>query len=200
MAREDVRVIGLIGDICAGKSAVADLLAQEGAEVVCADQMVHELLTEPDVQAEVRRAFSDEVFDAHGAVDRRKLAGRVFEDGARLARLGKILYPRTRLRMQAVIDTAAASDGPGTVVLDAPTLLESGNRDVADEVLYVSAPRARRAEWAEARGWTEDEIDRRGRHLLPEAARQKAADHVIVNDGSIEELRAKVRAFWNEQH
>ena len=77
-------VLGLVGDICAGKSAVARALARRGARIFDADAAVHALYREPDVVAAVVEQFGPGVLDAAGQVDRRALGARVFADPAAL--------------------------------------------------------------------------------------------------------------------
>ena len=190
-------VIGLIGDICAGKSTLAAAFAERGASVLGADAAVHEILKEEDVRREVRTAFGDAVFGADGEVDRTALADEVFADPAQLKALGRIIYPRTRRRMREAIRTAEREGRPA-VLLDAPTLLESGGADLAEVLLYVSAPEARRRAWAAERGWPADEVRRRERALLPRAERMAAAQYVFENNGSLADLAREVRRFWED--
>jgi dephospho-CoA kinase len=196
MSRKDVWVIGLIGDVCAGKSAAAAALAELGAWLFDADERVHLLLRQPDVKGEIRLAFLPaSVFGLDGEIDRRALAQIVFSDPEEMAKLGNILYPRVR----AIIEKELSEAEKGSVlVLDAPTLLESGNKDLVDVVLFIAAPLETRRAWAAARGWTKDELDRRTKLLRPREERLAASDWVICNDGTLEDLRTQVLAFWED--
>src|SRR5258706_10782220 len=143
MADEKI-VIGLVGEICAGKTSVAESFRRHGARVYDADKSVHEIYTRPEVIAEVRAAFENGVIDENGAVDRKALGKLVFNDEAKLRRLtNEIIYPRTGVEMQKAIDEFKASDAHA-LLLDAPTLFESGRDGLCDNVVYVMAPRERR--------------------------------------------------------
>ncbi len=193
----DTTVIGLIGDICAGKSVAAAVFAERGAALFCADRAVHELLKQEEVRKEVRSAFGDGVLGPDGQVDRAALAQAAFADRARLDALGRIIYPRIHARIREAVRGAQAAGRPA-VVLDAPTLLESGGARMADEIVYVSAPEARRRAWAAERGWSAEEIERRERFLLPRAERVAAAGRVFENEGTVEDLKRQVLRYWEE--
>ena len=191
------KVIGLIGDVCAGKSVAADVFAELGAEVFRADRVVHELLEEQEVKKEVVRAFGEGVLCEDGRVDRAALAECVFSDRNQLDALGRILYPRTHSRIREAVRSAQTAGRPA-VVLDAPTLLESGGSAMADEIVYVSAPEARRQAWAAERGWPVEEIGRRERFLLSRSERMGAARRVFSNEGTVEDLKRQVLQYWEE--
>ena len=204
-------MLGLVGSVGAGKSTVAAELARLGARVHSADEHVHELLARSDVAAEIIAALGTEtdITDGNGALDRRRLAARVFADRAALQRLEAILHPRTGARIEQVVaETRAAgtkkengndneNEKVPVLVIDAPLLLEAGGRDQVDRLLVVDAPRAaRRARLAAARGWGPDELETRDARLTPIEQKKRLADWVIENDGSQAELREKVRHVW----
>jgi dephospho-CoA kinase len=193
-------VIGLVGQVCAGKSAVAAALNRRGARVFHADRVVHELYETEDVKTEVRALLGDGVFGPDGRVDRRKVAEAVFADATKLEELTRrILFPRVGRRVaQEVAAFRGAGKGSDTaLVLDAPTLFEAGNEAVCDRLLFVSAPRARREEWARAqRGWDAGELARRERHLLSEEAKRARCDAVVENDGTWADLEHQVAELW----
>jgi dephospho-CoA kinase len=194
-------VIGLIGSVCSGKSSVAKVLRERGAEVFSADEAVRDIYRREDVKRRVREAFGDGVFTADGEVDRKALARRVFSNGERLKVLTEgIVYPIVRAQMEEFVRTARERNPKAkAVVLDAPTLLEAGCGDLCDRIIFVTAPIERRREWAAAgRGWEEGEIERRESHALSEDEKRKAADAVIENTGSMDELRVRAMEVWRE--
>ena len=176
---------------------MAGAFAERGARVFNADRAVHEILKQHDVKQQVRAAFGDAALGQDGEVDRAALADVVFADPAQLKALGRIIYPHTQRRMRRMI-RAAEEQGAALVLLDAPTLLESGAADLVDQLVYVSAPESRRLAWAADRGWSADEIGRREQALLPRAERLRAAQHVFENNGSPADLDEQVRLFWEE--
>ncbi len=190
-------VLGLVGQVCAGKGTVAEAFRRRGARVIDADRMVHELYGRTEVQAEVRRVFGSEVFDARGQVDRKKLAALVFDRLERLGELTGILYPRVGAEVRAAKADFERSTDPA-LVLDAPTLFEAGRDRDCDRIVFVAAPMERREEWAARRGWPPGEIARRERRMMNEEEKRSRCHAVIENRGSLEDLDRQVEALWRE--
>ena len=194
-------VIGLVGQVCAGKSAVAAAFQRRGARVRAADRWVHELYGRDDVKAEVRSLCGGGVFDSGGEVDRRKLGAAVFADAGLLEALTRrVVYPRVGAALERETAAFRAATGPGAapaLVLDAPTLLEAGREPLCDRLLFVAAPRERRLAWALARrGWAPEELERRERHLLDEVRKRARCHAAIENSGTLEDLDRRVAELW----
>ncbi len=132
-------VLGLTGSIGMGKSAAATMLRRMGLPLHDSDQAVHRLLVKGGrAVAEVEATFPGVVVD--GAVDRRRLAKRVFEDSEALARLEAILHPAIRRATREFLKQQARN-GRWLAVLDIPLLFETGGESLCDAVVVVSAPR-----------------------------------------------------------
>jgi dephospho-CoA kinase len=198
------RVIALTGGIGTGKSTVSRLFRELGAVLVDADAIVHELQAPgTPLLAAIADAFGPEVLDAAGALDRQRLADRVFRDPAERQRLNALVHPRVGAEMAARIDAARRAGAP-LVVVDIPLLFETRprDRDAAragfDATVLVWAPRDVQIERACARdGAARDEIERRVDAQLPIDAKRALADHVIDNGGSLEETARQVRALFD---
>jgi len=185
-------VIGLIGDVCAGKSTVADAFRRHGAQVYDADKHVHEIYRQADTIEQVKKLLGAEVLDASGQVDRKAVGRIVFNDPAKLEKLTKeIVFPRTTAAMKQALEAFHASEA-SALLLDAPTLFESGRDDLCDFIVYVTAPMERRAEWARARGWDANELSRRDARLSRQSVKRWRADLVIDNKGTIEDIDRSV--------
>jgi dephospho-CoA kinase len=186
-------VIGLIGAICAGKSTVARLLAGHGGAVVDADKLGHAVLDEPEVQAQLVTRWGERVRGADGRTDRRVIGPIVFADPAERAALEAIVFPRIRAREAAQFAAADADPACRFIALDAAVLLEAGQREVCDKLLFVDAPLPLRQVRVAARGkWTAAELARREAAQMPLAEKRSHADAVIVNDGDLAALDAAV--------
>jgi dephospho-CoA kinase len=195
-----LKTIGLVGGVASGKSRVAQLLVELGAGLVDADKAGHALLAEDAVAQEaLLERWGNAVFKADGTVDRAAVAQRVFAAGnqGELDRqfLEDLLHPRIRRRLKAQIDQFAA-EGRNVVVLDAALLFEAGWQPMCEIVLFVDAPRETRLERARQRGWSEAEFNRREAAQWPVEQKRRAADAMLVNDGSEAELRESVEDFW----
>ena len=199
-------VIGLTGNIATGKSTVAALLAELGAHVIDADRVAHRAMAPggPAYQA-VLDAFGTDLVRPDGSIDRRRLGQIVFGDPAALARLEAIVHPAVFDLVRAEIERIAANwqgDEPEpVVVIEAIKLLEAGmSVTLCDQVWVVTAPPAQQLRrLVKQRGLSEAEA--RQRMAVQGAQEEKArrADVVIDNGGSLDEVRAQVRAAWQSQ-
>ncbi len=193
-------VLGLVGQVCSGKSLVARMLEQLGAELFSADECVRQLYERPEVREELVALFGRSVLRSDGSVDRSAIADRVFADPGLLRRLtSQIIFPRTGKAICARIERfRAGGDGPRLLVLDAPTLFESGRAELCDRILVVTAPDARRQAWSQQRGWPPGELQRRERALLPAETKLARAQFHIHNDMPLNELRRRVVSLWQQ--
>lgn len=189
------RVIGLTGGIGAGKTTVATRLAELGATVIDCDALGR-LVVEPDGSAypALVDRFGVEVLLPDGRLDRAALASRVFDDPVALADLNAITHPAIDVEIADRIAAAATQ----AVVLDMAVLVESDlGRGLYGEVLVVEAPlEVRLNRLTTERGMTEAEARSRIASQATDCQRRAVADHVIVNDGSIDELTAAVDRYW----
>jgi dephospho-CoA kinase len=190
-------VVGLIGGIGSGKSAVADAFARRGAKVIVADALGHEALRQPEVRSRLVARWGPAVLDAAGAVDRRKVAAIVFAKTPRardeLRALESLVFPWIERRAREEI--AAARDDPEArlVVLDAAVMLEAGWNKVCDRLVYVDAPReVRLRRLAAGRGWSPKEVEEREAAQLPLTEKATRADDAVDNSGTPEEARRQV--------
>jgi dephospho-CoA kinase len=195
-----MKTIGLVGGVASGKSLVAKMLVELGAGLLDADRAGHAVLAEDvEVHHALRERWGDSVFAADGSVDRAAVARRVFATGgtAELDRrfLENLLHPRIRRRLNRQRDKFAA-EGKLAVVLDAPVLLEAGWGPMCDILLMIDAPRESRLQRARNRGWTEEEFNRREQAQWPIEDKRRAADFMVSNSASEQELRQAVQEFW----
>ena len=192
-------IVGLTGGIGAGKSTVARLLAERGADVIDVDALGRQVL-EPGgrAQAGVAAAFGPGVLAADGSIDRAALAKVVFADAAALARLTAISHPAINEELVARLRALP----PGAIaVLDMAVLAESELGRVDDPYRYtfvviVEAPRELREERAVARGSDRDDVRRRMAQQATDEQRRALADVVITNDGTPAQLTERVDALW----
>jgi dephospho-CoA kinase len=191
-----VRLIGLTGGIASGKSTVAALLREHGAELIDADEIARDVVSvgSPALQAIVAR-FGPGILLADGSLDRPQLAGLVFADESSRAALNDIVHPEVMAEIGRRIE-AWRSSGK-VVVVDVPLMAETGAAGGFDAVLVVTAPPWIRIErLARDRGMSESEARARIASQATDEARRAIATHVIENTGSLEQLRAAVDDFW----
>jgi len=189
-------LIGLTGNIATGKSALARMLAGLGAAVIDADQVAHEVM-EPGgaAYAAVVDAFGPEILNPGGTIDRRRLGDIVFRDPAALARLEAAVHPAVLLEVDRRIAAAEAA----VVVVEAIKLIEAGMHRAYDVLWVVTAPRSVQIErLVRERGMTCDEAALRVDAQPPQEEKAALADRVLVNDGTLAQLRARVEAAWEQ--
>ncbi|HEV8118916.1 MAG TPA: dephospho-CoA kinase, partial [Thermoanaerobaculia bacterium] len=188
--------IGLTGGLASGKSTVARFLAGLGAVVFDADEIVADFYRPGGEGARaVRELFGEEALDAAGRVDRVRVAQIVFTDPARRHALEARIHPLVRREIERRF-AEARERGAKVAVAEASQLLEAKTESAYDGVLLVTAPREERVRrWLEKGGEAEDAERRISSQIAPEDASRRATE-VLVNDGSLDDLRQKVSALY----
>jgi dephospho-CoA kinase len=190
-------VLGLVGGIGAGKSAVAAILGQLGCLVVDADRDARAAIDRPEIQQQLVRWWGPSILNADGKVNRKAVAAIVFDDPTQRTRLESVLHPVIKAFRGEVIDRAR-SQGMRGVVIDAHLLFEARSDTECDAVIFVDTPLERRIEHVEARGWTAAELERRERAQMPLADKRSRCQATVVNDGSLETLAQRVKAVFED--
>lgn len=194
-----MRLYGLTGGIGAGKSTVADLLEELGFPVVRADEIGREVVApgEPGLALLVE-AFGRQLLGPSGELDRGRLAALVFADPRERARLDAILHPLVHARSTALFRQLEAI-GASEAVYESALLFETGRNWEMAAVIAVTAPRALRIARTCARAaLSPQEVEQRMAAQWPDEEKAARARHVIANDGSRDELRARVAALARE--
>ena len=187
-----IPVIGLVGGIGSGKSAVAGLLRELGCLVCDSDELVRAQYDDPIIRAQLQGWWGPGILDERGGVDRSAVSAIVFRDPAERVRLEGLLHPRVEAERRRIFASARA--GTPALVIDAPLLLEAGLDASCDAVWFVEAPEAlRRARVMGSRGWSADELARREAVQWSLDRKRAAAHHVLRNDGDPASLREQVR-------
>jgi dephospho-CoA kinase len=195
-------VIGVLGGIASGKSAVARMLAGSDGVVVDADAIAREVLVSPAVRFELLCAFGGDVFDAQGRPDREVIARRVFESPERRRKLESFTHPAIRARIGTALE-AARRAGVRRIVLDVPLLLENeaghGLTAECDEIVFVDSSEAERdARAIQARGWRPVDVAQREAAQMPLTEKRARAGRVVGNHGSLADLERAVAEIVKE--
>ena len=191
-------LVGLTGGIGSGKSTVARLLEKRGAVVFDADLLAREAV-EPGTpgHAAVIERFGADVLAPGGELDREALASIVFADPAARRDLEQIVHPEVR-RLFAE-GSEAYRDTDRVVVFSAPLLVETGMHTAFEVLVVVSATVATQiVRLMRQRGMSEPSIRARIDAQAPLEDKAAAADFLVDNEGSLDELESQVEQLWND--
>jgi dephospho-CoA kinase len=193
-------IVGLTGGVASGKTTVSQVLKEEGAYILDADQMAREMVR-PHTPAwkELVRTFGKGILDKDGSVHRKKLADIVFADLRRRKLLNQILHPRIREEMDRRAKEIGRKDPEAIVVIDAPLLVELGEHRKMDKLIVVTSTQIQRIERLKKR----DGISRAAAlkifsSQMPVRDKVKLADFVIRNEGSFQETRKKTKKVFRD--
>ncbi len=187
-------VIGLVGGIGSGKSAVADDFESLGCLVIRSDRIAHEVLEQPAVKAALRQWWGDEILAADGRVDRRAVARRTFNNPVELERLNWLVHPKVDEIRRDLMAAYRQSSAVKAVVWDTPLLVETGLYKQCDAIIFVNTPFEQRlARVQAARGWTADELKIREDRQASLDKKKEISDDVIDNGGDKAARLSQVR-------
>lgn len=187
------RLVGLTGGIGAGKSEALAAFERLGAATLSTDRVTHELLDDDEVRAALIGRWGDEIAPG-GNIDRNRVGEIVFADPEELAFLEGVLHPRVgahvfEWRQNLASDTDLA-------VVEVPLLFEAAMDDAFDATVAVVADDRIREARLRERG--QPGLEGREDRQLNQAEKERRADHVIRNEGSLDELESKVRDVIDE--
>ena len=184
--------VALTGGIGSGKSLVGEILEELGALVIDSDQLAREVIERgsPGYE-EVVNAFGDSIL-SEGQIDRSKLAAVVFNETDLRKKLESIIHPLVR---EAAEKLAKKLPSGAILINQIPLLVESDGAKRFDYVVTVSADEEIRRERLRLRGLKDYEITQRIAAQVSDLEREKIANYIIRNDGSIDELTRAVEAL-----
>lgn len=193
--------IGLTGGIGSGKSEVADILRELGAQVIDADLVGHETYRRGEpAWDQVVEAFGSGVVGQDGEIDRGRLGRIVFGDPDSLKRLTDIVWPRIREGLEKRITRERDNGDTKVLVVEAAVLFEAGWGRLFDEIWVVTAPEADVLERLERqRNQKPAQTRARLRAQMTNEEREQRADVTVRNDEDRAALAATVRQLWTDR-
>ena len=178
--------VGLTGSIGVGKSFVASVFVELGCHVLDADQTAREVVMvgTPGLKALVD-AFGEEILNADGTLDRKRLGAVIFADQSQRERLNHILHPFIIARQDEILNAWEAEDPDGIGIVDAALMIESGGYKRFDKLIVVHCRPEVQLERLMLRDkLSRDEALRRINSQMPQEEKQKFADYLIdTSDG-----------------
>jgi dephospho-CoA kinase len=194
-------LIGLTGNIAAGKSTVAQMLADRGATIIDADELARDAVAVgSDGHRKIVERWGDDILKADGGLDRVALRQIVFQEPTELEALNSIVHPEvSRLRDDLISE--ARERGDETVVCDIPLLFERGVVNDFDRIVLVDAPRPLRLErLIRDRALGQSEAMHMIAAQMPAELKRARADFIIDNDGDLAALEERVDEVWRALH
>lgn len=183
--------IGLTGGIAAGKSEALAAFGRLGAVTLSSDAVVHDLLEGELLRREMVERWGPEVAPEGEPTDRGAIGGIVFADPEQLTWLESRIHPAVGAETAAWI--AGLPEDTEFAVIEVPLLFEGGREKVFDTTVSIVATEDIRRERAAARGHAL--VDAREARQLTQEEKAERAEHVIVNDGTVEDLEAALSAL-----
>jgi dephospho-CoA kinase len=182
--------IGLTGGIAAGKSEALKAFARLGAATLSSDAVVHELLEGEPLRGRLEERWGPEVV-SNGGLNRAKIGEIVFADPEQLTWLEAQIHPLVKERTAAWM--LSLPEETEVAVVEVPLMFEVGSDKVFDTTVAVVTTDEVRRERAAARGHAL--VDEREARQLPQAEKAERAEHVVENDGSVEDLERALSAL-----
>ncbi|MGC2183453.1 MAG: dephospho-CoA kinase [Terriglobales bacterium] len=199
--------VGLTGGIAAGKSVVGEMFAAQGAQVIQADQISHQLMQPGQaVYREVVDHFGTGILDPDGSVNRARLGELAFgglHQPSRVQELNQIVHPAVIRRQEEWMAEVGRRDPHAIALVEAALILEAGMAAGFDRLVVVTCrPEQRVERWAQRLKVDQEtarrEVARRMAAQLPDEEKIEAADYVIDNSGSLDETRRQVENTYAE--
>jgi dephospho-CoA kinase len=188
-------VLGITGGIGCGKSTVAAICRDAGLPVIDADELSRQVTAAGGAAiAELKELFGHSVVDENGALNRQRMARIVFGNKKTLDQLSTIVHRHVLEAMRSEVDKLKDKK-QRAVVLDVPIPVKHGFLDLCDQVWVVWASEAVRIARLSRRNMGEEEARRRMAMQMSRDEYIALADHVIENDGTLDELRQAVETL-----
>ncbi len=189
-------IIGLTGGIASGKSTVSNFFKELGVKVIDADIVAREISERKATIDEICNIFGRNILDENGRIVREKLRERVFQDKRLVQKLNSIIHPQVIEYFKERKDENREDE---LLIFDVPLLYEAKMDTLCDKVIVVGVDRKKQIERVIQRDGSSEEV---ARNIIANQMslddKIKRADIVIMNDGTLEELKGKVLKVYKE--
>ncbi len=191
-------VIGILGGIASGKSAVAAEFAKLGCKVIDADKIAHEFLENKAVREKIVGIFGQAILNSAGEIDRRKLADIVFADADKLSSLNSIVHPLVLGRVEQLIERYNRQNQGRAIVLDMPLLVEVGWAKRCDRLVFVDCRRQLRTDRAKKMGiFGENQLKVRENFQISLDNKADLADNTVNSNSDFSGLARQIADIFS---
>ncbi|MDR0946897.1 MAG: dephospho-CoA kinase [Ruminococcus sp.] len=184
--KKNIRLFGLTGQSGAGKTSAAKVFSEKGFAIIDCDKLTREVYKSgSDCNKAIAEAFGEEILLENGEIDRKKLGGIVFSDEKLLEILNTTVYPFITAAIEEKIKEITNS----LIMLDAPTLFESGTYEYCERITAVVADREIRKARIMARDNADEiSVERRFDSQKTEEFFRNNCEYIIENNTDETEL------------
>ncbi len=194
-------ILGITGSFGSGKTTVARLFKSRQTKIIDADRLAHGLFNPASkTYKRIVAVFGKAIVKDNRSIDRKKLAGIVFNDKSLLKKLNQIIHPEVIKMIKKKIN---ASGGSRIIILDVPLLIEAGLKKMADKLIVVKISQDKQLERIQNKtSLRKSDILKRIRSQIPLREKLRLADFIIDNSGTIRETKKQVeetrRLLWKK--
>lgn len=173
--------VGITGNIGSGKTTVCKIFEVLGIPIFYADDAAKDVMvTDAELIAGIKQTFGNGAYFEDGELNRKHIAGIVFNDKEELAKLNALVHPAV---FRAFDKWVLLQKKAPYVLKEAAILFESGSYKKCDRAIMVTAPLDLRIKRVITRdGITADEVKSRNDRQFTEEKKLAMADDVIIND------------------
>ena len=196
-----MHVIGITGGVGAGKTKILTYLSEHySCRIILADEVANQL-KEPGQKCyeEIVTLLGTQILKPDGTIDRLKMAERIFSDQELLRRVNEIIHPAVKEYILQAIEEERRRDKIDFLFLEAALLIEEGYESIVDELWYIYADEAVRAERLKAnRQYSDEKIQKILRSQLSDAEYRAHCSTVIDNGVALEETYRQIEKKMGE--
>lgn len=190
-----MRLIGITGGIGAGKSEILAYIKKHyKCRIYLADEVAH-LVTEPGQKCYERLValLGSSVLMEDKTIDRKRMAARIFTDAALLARVNETIHPAVKEYLLEAVSRARAEQEAELFFIEAALLIETGYKDIVDELWYIYASSGTREQrLMDSRGYSQEKITEIMAKQLAEETFRRECDFIIDNSTTLEEAYRQI--------
>lgn len=190
-----IKVIGITGQVGSGKSAVANIMKDRfDAYLILTDIIAHNLMKKGAICYQlIINYFGNEILDETREINRSKLSNIVFRDANKLSDLNDMVHPYVMNIVFDDIRRLKKENSLKYVIIETAILIESGYKEICDEIWYVTiSNETRRERLRKSRGYSDEKIDNILKNQLNDKALRENSTRIIDNNGKTDDLRKQI--------
>ena len=191
-------IIGILGGIGSGKSTVARLFGAHGCKVIDADVLAHEVLAKPEMITKVVERFSPEVLNDSGQINRRALAGQVFDSPEAIKFLNDLIHPGVLKKCRNLINQYQNDETVTGIVLDMPLLVEVGWEKKCDFLVFVGCQEEKKIERALKNGKMNiKQLKKREKFQISLDKKRQIAHYSVYNNSDESDIAEQIAQIFS---